>query len=716
MYQVKPETILTFLNDQSIRYPRFQRKQTWKAEQNFKLVVSVFKTYPIGVTIINKQSFGNRSTRWLLDGRQRRNALLLMLLNPENIYNWSRKFFGIKNADQPQDIKDKFWSKISDYLNESDEIGFQETRDKAIADGKNEFLFDGKTYPVNSVDNSAEEDNLGDFDDESPSNSVSEQTSFFTDVTLEYNRSTWGNLDELLFIIQTVHNISQTKSGFTNPFDFRKYITNLPFATDGNRILSGQKMTTFINQYLQSNYDNRLHDIDKDSFYDFLINRYHLDAQSSKLLFDTIHKNWEDISRSVRVVEIIKTRLQESIIGIIETNDITATDSQMIFMLINKEGTKLSAVEILSAKPAWNIVIKSPSRDIDIHRSSLYRAINTDTDIDNTVRWDYPATFYDRISNLDFLFPKLSYEKNNELEKKLTLGFKILSGIYQKGIKKEDVDDLALNKKITWESDIDILVDELNLVGRILSDAPYFKYLKSWNQTFLEITSDAIALNFLFTIYSDFLRKDRPTGHSIKAKIFINNSIILADKLVFEYVTMKWRGSSDSKISQNIRSFSSLPDKYAMIDDSTWLNLTKGINDNLKIEDDYISFNYAKTLIYHIYSINSILGPSNSSIEVDHLIPQSLFESSTFDDAEYIKNGLFNLCPLPSRDNASKNNRKLKAIDDKWLIQQIENYSSISKDLFDRYSDVNQWEDLRNQRRSFFEENFVSQRRFILND
>jgi hypothetical protein len=714
MYQVKPETILTFLNDHTIRFPRFQRKQTWKAEQNFKLVISVFKTYPIGVTIINKQAFGSKSTRWLLDGRQRRNALLLMQQNPENIYIWSKKFFGLKNTDQLQDIKDKFWDKISDYLNDSDEDGYQEAKTKAISEGKSEFFFDGKTYKVNQTDSNNDGDYMGEFYDDSLVNDGSEESlSENNDDSSEYNRSIWGNLDELLFIIQTVHNLTIYKSGFTSPFDFRKQINNLSFAIDGNKVLSGQKLTTFINEYLKNNFDNGIAEIDERSFYDYMISRFPLDAHTAKTLYASIQKNWNHISNSIKVVEIIKNRLQEAIIGIIETQDITATDSQMIFMLINKEGTKLSAVEILSAKPAWNIVIKSPSREIEKHRQNLYNAINTQ--VENTVRWDYPATFYDRIFELEFLFPKLSYDKNNELEKKLTLGFKILSGIYEKGIKKEDVDKLALNKDISWESDIDMLIDELNLIGKILSDSSYFKYLKSWNQTFLEITSDAVALNFLFTIYFDFKRKDKPAGNSTKAKKFINNSIILADRLVYEYVTLKWRGSSDSKISQNIRSFNSLPEKFEIIQDSYWLALNKNINDNFKIEDNYISFSIVKTLVYHIYSINSLMGSPINSIDVDHIIPQSLFDSSSIPNAENIKNALFNLCPLPSKENISKTNKKLKAIDDKWLIQQIENYSHIKREQFEGFSDIMKWQDLRTQRRAFFEEEFIKLKTELLN-
>jgi hypothetical protein len=177
MYQVRPENIGSFIDDHSIRFPRFQRKQTWKADKNLKLAISVFKTYPIGVTIINKQVWGSRVTRWLLDGRQRRNALLLMSQNPENIYDWSKKFFKLKNSDQNQDITKKFWKAIEDYLNDSDEEGFEEAKQKAINADESEFFFDGKTYKtkkkitlkVDNVNEDFSEDELeNELEDELP--------------------------------------------------------------------------------------------------------------------------------------------------------------------------------------------------------------------------------------------------------------------------------------------------------------------------------------------------------------------------------------------------------------------------------------------------------------------------------------------------------------------------------------------------------------------
>jgi len=711
MYQVRPENIGSFIDDHSIRFPRFQRKQTWKADKNIKLAISVFKTYPIGVTIINKQVWGSRVTRWLLDGRQRRNALLLMSQNPENIYDWSKKFFRLTNSDQKQDITKKFWKKIEEYLNDSDEEGFEEARLKAINAGDSEFFFDGKTYKTRKKNPLTEDDIDEDFSEEEFDNNLEDEI-LVTD-NEEYNDSIWGNLDELLFIIKTVHTKSNIKSGFSSPFDFRKTINTLSYSVDGNKSLSGQKLTTFIKEYLTYLFDNGVYEMNSKSLLEYYKLRHNLDSKQISRLDKSISQNWEDIENSIKVIKIIKNRLKESIIGIIETENITATDSQMIFMLINKEGAKLSAVEILSAKPAWNIPIKKPSKDLEKFREPLYAAINTQ--VENTVRWDYPATLYDRLNNLSFLFPKLAYGKNNELEKKLTLGFKILSGLYRKGIKKEDVDKLSTDKNINWESDIDKLIDEMNIMGKVLSNSPYFQFLNTWQQTFLNLTSDAIALNFLFATYNDFIRKGLPIGNSTKTKVFINNAIILADKSVYEYVSQKWRGSSDSKISKNINEFPNLPDKYLPIDDDNWLNLIKTINDNQKIEDDDISFSIAKTLVYHSYCIHSLMGPENSKIDVDHILPQSLFDGNgSIPNAQNIKNSLFNLCPLPSRDNIKKTNKTLKSIDDPWLIQQIEKYSHVSQKMFDEFSDVNSWKKLKNERRSFFEEKFIEAKTKII--
>lgn len=115
MYEIRPEALKTFVEDSNIKLPRFQRKQTWDSKKNFELCISIFKEYPVGVTILNVEKSDSNTTRWLLDGRQRRNALTQFYNDPENVYDWAKKYIGFSNNDQLHQLEEKFWAKISEY-------------------------------------------------------------------------------------------------------------------------------------------------------------------------------------------------------------------------------------------------------------------------------------------------------------------------------------------------------------------------------------------------------------------------------------------------------------------------------------------------------------------------------------------------------------------------------------------------------------------------
>ena len=108
--------------------------------------------------------------------------------------------------------------------------------------------------------------------------------------------------------------------------------------------------------------------------------------------------------------------------------------------------------------------------------------------------------------------------------------------------------------------------------------------------------------------------------------------------------------------------------------------------------------------------------PSTSSFDIDHIIPQALFDSSSIPKSNLIKNALFNLCPLPTKTNVRKNDKKLKDITDNWLIGQIENFSNIKSKDFSKFSDVQNWQELKKVRRVIFEKQFIDSRKKILND
>ena len=92
-YNIETRSITEFVTDSKIKLPRFQRKSTWTAKQNFELAISIFQEYPVGVVIINDEGH----TSWLLDGRQRRTALKDLRANPDLVYDWARKYIKFKN-------------------------------------------------------------------------------------------------------------------------------------------------------------------------------------------------------------------------------------------------------------------------------------------------------------------------------------------------------------------------------------------------------------------------------------------------------------------------------------------------------------------------------------------------------------------------------------------------------------------------------------------
>ena len=111
-YNIETRSITEFVTDSKIKLPRFQRKSTWTAKQNFELAISIFQEYPVGVVIINDEGH----TSWLLDGRQHRSALRDLRANPDLVYDWARKYIKFKSNQDVVELKNMFWDKIDAYL------------------------------------------------------------------------------------------------------------------------------------------------------------------------------------------------------------------------------------------------------------------------------------------------------------------------------------------------------------------------------------------------------------------------------------------------------------------------------------------------------------------------------------------------------------------------------------------------------------------------
>lgn len=672
MYEIRPESIKTFITDRNVRLPRFQRKQTWDEKKNFQLCISLFKEYPVGVCILSVDESKGKTVRWLLDGRQRKNALLMMYDDPENIYNWAKRFIGFQNSDQPSEIEDKFNTKISEYIE---------------ADIDDEFEI---AQLDSGDDNSEAKEDEGD--------EVIDASSY--------------GLELLLDIIKIIHNKQKRNTGFTKPFDFTKYVNRLPYVeidSNGTK-LSSRRVKTFIDEYRKYCDDEGIDYDEETSFYKFL--EFRCDILDNKKIQTLIHEKWEAIKERILIVEKIDGLLTSSKIGMIEVKNLSPSDSQKIFNIINSEGEKLTAVEILSAKPHWNIVVDNPSQSAIDAAKELYKKIGAvQTDV---VRWDLPATFIKRIGKN--LVVKQFTDSKTDFEKELTYGFKILSSIYIEGVKKENIEDLS-KADLNWSSDIENLIYDFQNMFKLISSFDYFKYFKSWNTTMMELTSDAIALDFIAISYKDWCRKGKPVGDS-KAKQFQKNCFILWDRLIFEYINKQWRGSSDQRIANNIATLVSEPDLFVPVHGDKWRGILQDqIFAYSSIEAVDISMAMMKPLLYHFYCLMSIQGPETSyGIEVDHIIPQTLFNESSIPRKEVLQNNLLNLGLLPKDENIAKSNKKLILIDSQWLKDQIVKYEFISQDKFNDYSNVNNYQAMFDEREKIFIDAYTDKRNNILNN
>lgn len=689
MYEIRPESVKTYLDDRKIYFPRFQRRQAWDDKKNFKLCISVFKNFPVGVVVINREENNNNITKWLLDGRQRRNALMRMMEDVEEIYEWGRKFAKIKKNDQLDTVAEKFWIAIDEHL----EKDIENKNEDEDADDCNFIEIDEEVLVLQN-----------------------DEGEIIEDTKSNINKD--DDLKLLLDIISMVHNQDKKGSGFTRPFDFTNNINNLTYIdnTENGIRLNCKKLRTIILEFNKRIYDEDKDDFNSEDFCMYMIEKFNVSPENQPHLSRDINKRWNLIKERIKVIDLLENKLRETIIGIIELKNATLIDAQNIFKLINSEGTQLTSEEILSSKPSWNIQIKSPSEKLQLEVKKLYEILKVKLP-NNVVRWDFPATLISRLENCEFLIKNLDLEKDSEFKLKLTLGFKLLSALYEDGINKNCVSNIAKNKNIKWGDDIETLVGDLNLMFKLLSEITFFKYFSSWKVTLMDITSDAVLINFITITYKDWIRKGKPI--SSNSKKFQKNAIILFDKLIYEYLMKQWRGSSDSKVANNIKSLQTQEEIFEPISMKRWKTLIEEAIDDCKMNDIVIrNYKELKPILVYYYCLNNIAGPNDidTTISIDHIYPQDLFLSSTLKNKEMIKDNLCNLILIPKKSNSSKNNKKLKLIDDKWLLDYISKYSDIPQCDFDKYSDLNNFGALKDHRKKLFLDTFEDKRNNILNN
>jgi len=711
MYEIRPESLSTFI-ESKIKLPRFQRKQAWNEKKNFELCLSIVKGFPIGVCIIQEEIEKGSPSYWLLDGRQRREALKRMNENPENIYEWARKWIGFKSNESIDVIEAKMRDKVNEYLEHED----SEEEDNASNEiAEDDFDVDGEDI---GDDGDAENSELGHTSDEDDGEDLGQDVEAGDAGTIPRSPQLDG-LEFLVELLRTVHPKQGKKgsfaSGFTKPFDFGDLLPRVPYIkiVGKARVPDSSKLRKVIGQYLQEIGND---DATPTSFVEFWSAEGDCPEDKKQQFQNKVEETWNRILPRIELVQRLKDLFQHSKIGYIEVKDVRSADAQKIFNIINSKGTKLTAAEVLSAKPSWNVEVPNPSEEQEAAAKALYEQIGTSYDY--VAKWDLAASIMSRVSGIEFFLNYLDKgaKKNQKnLDKRTTLGFKLLSGLFQGGIKKEDIENLSKTTGFDWSSDYEPLVEDLEALFRLIRDHEYFKYLSSWRIGITDLTSDAVALNFLLLIYRDWERKGKPTGRNTKAQQVQKNAFMLIDRLFYEYVTREWRGSSDSRIAANIKSFSAEKDLFIAIEEKQWLSVLNDIFDNHSVQGVKIKQKDMKPLLYHFYALKKMMGPeSDQKIEIDHIFPQKLFKVAKFQGKEVAVHNLLNLALLPKKENISKGDKALKELTGDWLPDVVERYSMIPRKDFVKYSDLSNWDQFKKTRVALITNAFKNDRQSVL--
>lgn len=149
-----------------------------------------------------------------------------------------------------------------------------------------------------------------------------------------------------------------------------------------------------------------------------------------------------------------------------------------------------------------------------------------------------------------------------------------------------------------------------------------------------------------------------------------------------------------------------------------WSELLNGIFGNDELNGKPLKKGALAPLVYFYNVLAGIKGKGfEQPGEIDHIIPQTAWESSTIAKKEAISNNAFNLALLPKDINASKNNKPLISLKTNTPIaSEIVTYEEINLDDFEKYSSVSAYAELKRTREEKYKKAFGEKRDQILNN
>lgn len=648
-YNIETRSVSEFVTDSKIKLPRFQRKSTWTAKQNFELAISIFQEYPVGVVIINDEGH----TSWLLDGRQRRTALRDLRANPDLVYEWAVKYIKFKRNESEDKVKDLFWETVNEYLQHENEEDTSTVSEPVSAYGEEQ------------------------------------------DTDIDKWRQREG-LRTLLDIILMVHQKKSDVGEWERVFDLQKYLQRMPYAPKKE----GYKVNPVNLREFLLNYKNRTGNITKENFIDYMDDQCGISDGKENAFKALVDQKWQDMEHIISVIAKSEQIYIDARIGVILLKNVTPLDAQNIFSRINSGGTQLKAEELLSAKPFWNEKVNMCDSKMQELVKDLYTRLGVEVPVEgDVVRWDYGATLISRIKDKHLLFEDYRENENSKSidMSQITLGFKAMSSYFRGGMSAIVVSELEKDKekKIKWGQSIDELVEHINKICEILLNTEFFKYLKSWHKSLFKLMGSAPLLEFVTIVVKDWESKGCPTVSSNDLNNFVRDAKCLFDRLVFEYAIGSWKGSGDSKMANHIKNWQ---ERVKPMESAEWLILIESACDG-KYNGQPLDIKHLTPILCYQYALQKRKPEDEleETSEVDHIMPQAKLAHNSMVESRY-KDALFNLILLPKADNIQKKDKALNEITDTFLRQNIAKYIGIDESKFNNYSDVSNIEDMKSER------------------
>jgi len=675
-YSIETRTVSEFVTDNTIKLPRFQRKSTWKPSQDFELAISMFKEYPLGVVVLNDE----HGTSWLLDGRQRRNALKSLRDNPDDVYDAARNYIKFSPSEPVDELKAKYWQKVGAYL-----INYASMSDEE----KNNIEY------TNDDEECAEEE-----------------------FGIDRLRQQVG-LKTLLDIILMVHPKKKDKESgmkygaWERLFKLDSYLTNLPYAPKRNNYkIIPEELHAFILSISQKAEEEH-RQLTIDFFIEFLEERIREGKESEfRSHIETI---WDDIKGIIEIVRLSEVIFRRARIGVISIKNVTPLDAQNIFSRINSGGTPLTPEELISAKPFWNEPIHNPKNEVVELAKKMYRKLDIPISDDGPiVKWDFAATLMGRIKDNKLLFENYTYSEidgsKNQTFPELNLGFRLLAGWFMKGVSKVHINSLEQNKSVKWPDDVDDFVEDFNRMINIIRQDNFFQTLNLWQRPMMKLIGASATFEFC-TIAFDYWKKlDEPAFAGNKINQFYRGIRALFDNLVFEYATGSWKGSGDSKMSRHLKA---PHDRMNRLDSQIWQSFISDLCTTGKYNGQHISRANIEPLIYYQMILRGQCYPFDTPYEIDHIIPQALLKGHS-DIPDWFMDSAINLSLLPMTDNNTKSSRLLKDFKGTPLAHTISQFTGIDENDFEKYSILYNYKDLIDQRKELWLSVFKEKRETIL--